>query len=325
MRFINKFFLTLLCVIAFTTASAQEVISLRINELFINNTDNYVDGYGRHVPWVEIFNTSYNSVNIADCYITNDTTGLAAGKINPNWYKIPKGDPRTIIPQRGYVVFYLDNTPTYGTMHTNFDPREDKSSNYVALINSNGKALIHIFTYPESLRTNDAHSYGYRVDFRDEAMVESGEKMIQNLDFLDYFTPGSTNDHEVKATKSEFIQEKDPYGIGLAIISMSVVFSTLFLLFLIIKGFNLFNKRFPPKAGGHGHGHGAPAPAPKEEKPKNTAVAGDLSEETLAAIAMAIHCHFGGQHDMESGVLTFNDGNSPWAHKHLPIKKIQRK
>ena len=36
-----------------------------INEVLVDNQDNLQDDYGVHSGWVEIFNTSYNSVNLA--------------------------------------------------------------------------------------------------------------------------------------------------------------------------------------------------------------------------------------------------------------------
>ena len=40
-----------------------------INEVLVDNQDNFQDDYGVHSGWVEIFNTSYNSVNLAGCYL----------------------------------------------------------------------------------------------------------------------------------------------------------------------------------------------------------------------------------------------------------------
>ena len=43
---------------------AQSATSLRINEVLVVNDQNYQDDYGLHNAWIEIFNTSFASVNL---------------------------------------------------------------------------------------------------------------------------------------------------------------------------------------------------------------------------------------------------------------------
>lgn len=315
-------FVTLILVLGFTYAQKQS--DLKINELFLNNIDNLADEYGRHVPWVEIFNTSYNKVNIAECYITNDTTGLAAGNTS-KWYRIPKGDPKTVIPQRSYLILYLDNTPTYGVFHTNFNPLDSNSNNYIALISSNGKTIIDFFKFNNSLRTA-AHSYGYRADFGPNEVEVEG-KMVSNLSELKYFTPGSQNNPEPVTSKSEEISKKDKYGFGLAIISMSVVFTALFIIFLILKLFaRLSNKQAPRLKL-----HSAQKKAKKtEEEKKPEQKENEIIEngEALAAASMALHYYLNSVHDHESEVITIETPSahfSPWSQKHLMVKRTPKR
>jgi Na+-transporting methylmalonyl-CoA/oxaloacetate decarboxylase gamma subunit len=296
---------------------AQKQKDLKINELFLNNVNNLADEYGRHVPWVEIFNTSYNKVNIAECYLTNDTTGLASGKPSPFWYRIPKGDPNTWIPQRSFLIFYLDNMPTYGVYHTNFNPMDSNSNNYVALISSNGRTLIDFFPFKSSLRTA-THSYGYQFDF--------GNKNVEgNIDTeqaeLKYFTPGSQNNPEPMQSKSEEISKKDKYGLGLTVISMTVVFTALFLIFVILKLFARMTNKPNPRL----KLHSAQKKAKKEEVKnveKQVSPLVDNGEE-LAAISMALHYHLNAAHDKESEVITIETPSahySPWSQKHFTVK-----
>ena len=60
-------------------AKAQRATSMRINEVLVINEDNFVDDYGKRHAWIELFNNSAGSVNIAGCYLTND-------KSNPKKY-----------------------------------------------------------------------------------------------------------------------------------------------------------------------------------------------------------------------------------------------
>ena len=42
---------------------------LLLNEVLINNESNYQDDYGVHSAWIEIFNRSYGSADLAGCYL----------------------------------------------------------------------------------------------------------------------------------------------------------------------------------------------------------------------------------------------------------------
>lgn len=310
-----------LCVVllAGTTLFGQQVSDLRINELLIKNDSNYVDEYGRHVPWVEIFNTAYNSVNIAGCFLTDDTTGLAAGDYS-NWYRIPSTDPTTLIPQRSMLVFYLDDAPLYGTYHTNFDPNTSKN-HYIALISSNGKTLIDIFHYPANL-ANVPQSFGC-IDDGISTIVDENGKTVSNMAILDYFTPGSTNKVHVGATKSEHLQKSDPHGIGLAVISISVVFAALIMIFIMLKLFGLVSTRKDRKASQAQAATGATA-----DTTQATAAKDGPTGEEIAAIAMALHCFMNSQHDEESEVITIDMPSkhySPWSQKSLVMKKVTRR
>ncbi|MDR1758768.1 MAG: OadG family protein [Bacteroidales bacterium] len=307
----------LLCVCI--PSRAQHIHDLRLNEMLIKNEHNYIDEYGRHTPWVEIFNTSYNSVNVAECYLTNDTSGLADGSGIKRWYRIPKGDPLTLIPQRGFVIFFMDNAPLYGTFHVNFDPSLPGSSNYVALISSNGKNVIHIMHFPDSLRQCASHSYGCiddGIDFKDDGN--------SNLSFLDYFTPGSTNKVAMGKTKAENLAENDKHGVGLALISMTVVFSVLIIIFLILKLFSRLSKKKKNKKTLISEETGAPM---QGENSSVEDIDDDINGEVISAIAAAIHLHYTCQHDAESEIITIEQNESrysPWAQKFLVIKKINR-
>ena len=117
-------FITLVAVVCLGL-NAQRATSLKINEVLVTNEQNYQDDYGLHNAWIEIFNTSFASVNIEGCYLTND-------KDNPTKYPIPKGDVLTLIKPRQHILFWADGMPNRGTFHVSFtlDPSKE---NYIAL------------------------------------------------------------------------------------------------------------------------------------------------------------------------------------------------
>ncbi len=317
MKSFTKYLVLLAALLLTGTTFGQSVRDLRFNEILIKNTDNFDDEYGRHVPWVEIFNTAYNNVNIAGCYLTDDTTGFAAGKKKggmapEHWYRIPKTDINTNMPQRTFLVFYLDAQPLYGTFHVNFDPRTSKT-NYIALISADGKDLIDLMYYPKEDLVDSTVSYG---------LLEDGN--TDNAGFLHQFTPGSTNEVTAKVSKQERLKRDDPYGIGLAIISMSVVFTALILIYVMLKLFGYASRKLAQKnAAKSGASSVTPAAAVADLKEGT----GQMTGEEAAAIAAALHLHFNSMHDEESEVITINMPSarySPWAQKELAMKRTPR-
>lgn len=342
MKSFKNICLTLVIALAAFSLQAQSIADLRLNEILIKNDENFTDEYSRHVPWVEIYNTAYNSVNIGGCYLTNDTTGLAAaqqrGKAGQNalnkfkekCYNIPKGDPKTLMEQRSAAVFFLDGDPTYGTFHTNFTP---DNSNYVALLGSDGRTLIDIMEFPESLRTRN-QSFGCPED---GVVADNGENSVVEEDnakdlrtYLEFFTPGSNNKVQASESKADKLAKNDPHGIAMTLTSMSVVFGVLAIIYIVLKIFGYYSR----KRG----------KAPKKEEKKVAPVQGNgpLSDEEAVAIAAALHqANIGGSdeettaiamalymylytnHDYESEVLTFNDDaeHSVWGQKHFNFKQ----
>ena len=294
--------------------SGQSVRDLRFNEILIKNTDNFDDEYGRHVPWVEIFNTAYNNVNMAGCYLTGDTTGFAAagkkgGEVPEHWYRIPKTDVNTNMPQRSYLVFYLDAEPLYGTFHANFDPRTSETD-YLALISADGKDLIDIMHYPKEALMDSTLSYGLEKD-----------GITGDAHFLDQFTPGSSNEVKATVSKQERLKRDDPYGI-----SMSVVFTALILIFCMLKLFGYGSKKIAQR-NAQKTAAAAAVPAATADASKKEDLPDQLTGEEAAAIAMALHLHFNSMHDEESEIITIDMPSahySPWAQKGLIMKRTPK-
>ena len=328
MKSIYKYIFTVVALFAVTASFGQSVHDLRLNEMMIKNEDNYADEYGRHVPWVEIFNTAYNTVNITGCFLTDDTTGLAAagkkgGTTPSNWYRIPT-DQKMYMPQRSFLIFFLDNSPLYGPYHANFTPAESKT-HYIALISSDGKELLDLVEYPVELR-DTSRVFGYVADgVRDNKAFKKGIRASGELNFLSDFTPASSNETEVKISKQDKLKRDDPYGIGMAIISMAVVFTALIMIYVMLKIFNYASRRATMKSKAKEEAAKTPAMAAATgTKADDEAVNG----ETVAAIGTALHLHFGSMHDEESEVITINMPSkhySPWAQKELTMKRNPRR
>ena len=109
-------FLSLLLMVGLCSCGEQKSnTKLVLNEVLIENESNFQDDYGVHSAWIEIFNRSYGSADLAGCYLKfssqpGDTTS----------YFIPKGDVLTLVKPRQHALFWADGAPRRGTFHTNF-------------------------------------------------------------------------------------------------------------------------------------------------------------------------------------------------------------
>ena len=126
-----------LCNQAFNTSCGEKRSNnkLLLNEVLITNEGNYQDDYGLHSAWIEIFNRSYGSADLAACLLRassqpGDTTT----------YFIPKGDVLTLVKPRQHSLFWADGEPRRGTFHTNFtlDPESNAKMEKFEEHDSNG-------------------------------------------------------------------------------------------------------------------------------------------------------------------------------------------
>jgi hypothetical protein len=136
--------------------------------------------------------------------------------------------------------------------------------------------------------------------------------------YLEKSTPGANNDYTKKKSAGESFVEIDPYGIGMTMIAMMVVFSALAVLYLIYKtSGHFFIKR------------GALAKKSGSEIAQVSTKHGaeEMSGEVNAAIAMALYLYQNELHDYENTVLTINKVSrnySPWSSKIYTLRKSPR-
>jgi glutaconyl-CoA/methylmalonyl-CoA decarboxylase subunit delta len=115
---------------------------------------------------------------------------------------------------------------------------------------------------------------------------------------------------------SEVVHHLDPYGIGISVIGMGVVFLSLLLLYVTLFNVSKYllyrTKKSLHKAG-----------RIEEAAEKEIAMDADVN----AAIAMAIFLYFQEVHDKESTVLTISRTSrtySPWSSKIYGIRQTPR-
>lgn len=284
--------------------NAQRATSLKINEVLVTNEQNYQDDYGLHNAWIEIFNTSFASVNIEGCYLTND-------KDNPTKYPIPKGDVLTLIKPRQHILFWADGMPNRGTFHVSFtlDPSKE---NYIALYDSNGKTLIDEITVPAGMLADQ--SYAREEDGSANWVIKGGGEHS-------YVTPSTNNMTLDKNEKIENFKKHDADGFGMAIIAMSVVFIGLILLYVSFKIVGniavKLGKRNAMKAIG--------ITDKVEAKEKNL---GSHSGEEPPLLQWHLHEFMNDAHDVEDMILTINKVKrtySPWSSKIYTLRQTPKR
>lgn len=285
----RKYFLYIILFILLTALPhglrAQGDRMLRINEFLVFNESNFVDDYGKHSAWIELFNPAYNAVNFSKMYITNDPA-------NPRKYRIPDAGHLTVLQPRSFVVLYADNEPDKGIFHVNFIL---EGEGYIAIYDSDGRTLLDEVYYP--IQQVDV-TYGRMPD---------GEG---DFDFLEVSTPMFTNITEVFETTAELFGRMDPSGFALTLISMSVVFCALILLFFVYRFVgNLYQRKYTIKVRKPSFFKGA-------EEPESEDMV--LSGEINAAIAMALSMYVAQSHDFENTTITIKKISrpySPWSSK----------
>ena len=274
-------------------AKAQNASDLRFNEILVHNETNSIDDYGERSSWIEIFNSAYNPVNIAGCYLTDDIN-------NPRKYWIPSGNPLTEIPPRGFLVFRAGNNSSRGILHLNFDI---KNSRELALFDASGRTLIDKIEIVQPQKAD----------------VSFGLKSPDSVDwgFFSEPTPGANNNPHKEELAGENFAKMDPYGIGMTIIAMAVVFSALTLLYLI---YNSTGRYFVRKAS-----------VRRKQKTDDKVIVEEgeeiISGELNAAIAMTIYLYQMDIHDYENTVLTIqkvSKNYSPWSSKIYNLRKMPR-
>lgn len=319
----QKLMLLLLAVaVGAAAVSAQSRRNLRINEVMVQNDSNFVDDYGHHTAWIELFNTTHAPLNIASVFLTNNRAtldeNLSSKERKAMMYAVPLGDVLTKIPKRQHVVFWADGRPTLGTFHTNFtlQPGQD---NWIAIFDGDGHTLIDSVTVPASLGPDQSFA---RIE--DGVDSEDGVKLgIEAWEIRDDseglpVTPSSNNKIRETNDKIDMFAEKDKNGVAMAIMAMGIVFSALLLLCICFYIISKIGERVSSRN------------KTKTLSSSETEIhveKGHDSGEEIAAIAMALHEHLNA-HDSENTVLTINKvkrAYSPWSSKIYGLRQLPQK
>ena len=288
----------------------QGAKNIQINEVLSNNTDNYVDEYGKHRAWIELNNIAYSSYNVRGMYLTNDRSVLDPEMSVPDRTSkmciIPSGDERTNLTARKHLLLFCNSNPNEGSLYLNLKIDSTKPT-WIGLYDGNGVNLIDSVTVPVM---KENRSFARREDGSDKWVVKT----------TDAVTPGIGNFIQVSESKVAKVKKEDPYGFGLTLLAMGVVFFclALFYAFFRISGIiiNYENKLIRVKAikKFNQTSHKAVVMAKDGYSGK-----GIDKEIYMAVIAMAIKEYEEDMHDLESNIITITPHQTNWNAKGMQL------
>ena len=288
---------------------AQNMSDMCFNEILVTNTNDFVDDFGHRSGWIELFNTSYGTVDIGGCFLTNDPNNLTK-------YMIQRGDVLTKVKPRQHILFWANNQPHKGTFHLNFTLEESKE---IILVSSDGKTIIDRLVIPHE-NISENVSYGRAKDGVTVMASRNNPDIEKTWTILSKTSP-NTNNYGSDAERSGMnLMRVDPYGAVMSITAMSVVFLSLILLYVVFKNTGKYNIYKRKKRALLASGDDSRATVCHEETPA----------EVFAAIATALHEYFEDDehHDIESTILTIDKvtrNYSPWSSKIHTLREIPNK
>ncbi|MDY4498971.1 MAG: OadG family transporter subunit [Prevotella sp.] len=314
----NKFGLLLgtLLLAGASIAHAQVEQSIKINEVMTSNTSNLQDEYGQREAWIEIANVSFTTYNVRGMFITTDRSVLDPQMSVPERMKrmsaIPSGEPRTALSGRQHLILFCNSLPSKGSMHLSV-PVDPSKPTWIGLYSGNATQLIDSVTVPVIA---DNLSYARHKDGSVNWVVKSAEQV----------TPGISNMTDIVETKTAKLKREDPYGFGITVLAMGIVFFCLALLFVFFTLFGFFMRHRSAVASIQ------PVKAGVKTVEKTMEVASKTStilqdglktkgidkEVYMAVIAMALKEYQDNVHDVESGVITIKPKNTDW-NMELPL------
>jgi hypothetical protein len=239
---------------------------------------------------------------------------------------LPNNEPRTTLGGKKSIIIF-DSSSWYkdgrnghqwkakdsantGPFHLNLILQE-KKTNWIALYDGNAVDLIDSVSVP-ILAADE--SYKLSQDFK------TWDKAIAGA-----ITPGYLPQH-VGLSKAQLLKKQDPYGIGIAVLSMGIVFSCLALLFIVFWAFGAYMKhkqRIARATEKH-------ATLLYKTGKKTIEVTQDLSHKTnillkdgletkgidkeiyMAVISLALKEYLEDVHDVESGIITIKPKQTRW-------------
>ena len=326
---IKKILLGSLIVLTSQAMMAQMDASIKLNEVMTRNESSLIDEYGARNAWVEIANISHSTYNIRGMYLTTDRSVLDKKMSVPErvsrMSQIPNGDIRTNLSGRQLIVLQLGSSPAQGSLHLSVKVNATEPT-WIALYNGNATQLIDSITVPV---LNPNQSYA--------RISNNGTAADWETKSADRVTPGIWNVTSVSESKVEKFKREDPYGFGMALMAMGIVFFCLALLWITFSLFGLLMRHLDTAKKVAQQQPIKPITKTVEKTMEVGHKTGVILQEGLktkgidregymAVIGMALKQYEDDVHDVESGIITIKPRETGWddeytqmTHFHEPV------
>ena len=326
---IKKILLGSLIVLTSQAMMAQMDASIKLNEVMTRNESSLIDEYGARNAWVEIANISHSTYNIRGMFLTTDRSVLDKKMSVPErvsrMSKIPNGDIRTNLSGRQLIVLQLGSSPAQGSLHLSVKVNATEPT-WIALYNGNATQLIDSITVPV-LNSNQSYA----------RISNNGTAADWETKSADRVTPGIWNVTSVSESKVEKFKREDPYGFGMALMAMGIVFFCLALLWITFSLFGLLMRHLDTAKKVAQQQPIKPITKTVEKTMEVGHKTGVILQEGLktkgidrevymAVIGMALKQYEDDVHDVESGIITIKPRETGWddeytqmTHFHEPV------
>jgi hypothetical protein len=290
-----------------------------------DNGTSLQDEYGQHKAWLEIENISHSTYNIRGMYITTDRSVLSPNMSVPERIKrmsiIPNGDERTNLSGHQHLVLFLNSQPHLGSLHLIASVDATKPV-WIALYNGNATQLIDSITIPVLAQ-----------DQSFARIANNGTAKDWEVKSADRVTPGISNVTTISESKVEKFKREDPYGFGMALMAMSIVFFCLALLWITFSLFGMLMRHMDTaklvankqpikpitktveKTMEVGHKTGVILKEGFDTK-------GIDKEVYMAVIGLALRQYEDDIHDVESGVITIKPKDTGWDDEYSQMTHL---
>jgi len=306
-----------LLLVSASAVMAQGAKNIRLNEVVTNNTASIQDEFGQREAWIELENTSFTTYNIRGMYLTTDRSVLNPQMSVPERIKrmciIPNGEPRTQIGGRQHIVFFSNSNPAKGKLHLSLKVPMSEPV-WIGFYNGNAEELIDSVTVPALAA--------------DQSYARHGNQW--SVKSADNVTPGIENFIKTDETKDAKLKREDPYGFGITLLAMGIVFFCLTLLFVFFWLFGLLMRHLDTAKK-------VVNTQPIKPITKTVEVTHDIAHATgnilqdglktkgidkevyIAVISMALKQYQDDVHDVESGVITIKNRQTGWSDEYAQM------
>ncbi len=302
---------------------SQGAKSIRITEAMTDNRTSIVDEYGMHKPWVELSNTSFTTYNIRGMFLTTDRRVLEK-KMSPEQRRklmcpLPNNEPRTTLGGKKSIVVYdrlwckkecAGESAKAGPFQMDLGIKPGQP-NWIALYDGNAVDLVDSVCIPAM---GADQSYATSTDYT--SWTKATGKAV---------TPGYLP-QATGLSKPQMLKKTDPYGIGISVLSMGIVFSCLALLFVFFWAFGAY-MRHKQRLARATEKH---ATLLYKTGKKTIEVTSEISHKTnvmlkdglqtkgidketyMAVISLALQEYLEDVHDVEPGIITIKPKQTKW-------------